>query len=132
MRWLVLLLLWLATPAQAQPVSGAVVGPTQQSAPINVATGTTQLIALRAGASIYITAIAFNSGAGADTVGFVYGTGTNCATGQNPLTGVMALGTNSTASMGSGGGIILIVPQGQAFCIVTTGATTGFVAWAQF
>ena len=104
------------------------------SAAINVSTATTtQLVALSAGRKIYVTEFNFLAAA-ADNVTFEYGTGTTCGTGTTILTGAYPAGANGGISAGRGLGPVLVVPAGNALCIVTSAATqlSGSVAYSQF
>lgn len=129
MRGLALALwLWPAL-ALAQP---ALWTATQQTVVINVGVGTNQVVPAVAATRIYVSGALLGAVA-ADTVQFVYGTGTNCATGQVPITGVVPIVANTPLVWGTGTGVVLIVPiVGQALCIVTTAATTGVIGFSQF
>jgi hypothetical protein len=117
-------------PAQAQPV----IPLTQASIPITISTATTtQLVALKAGQSIYVTSISIIA-AGTGNIQLVYGTGTACATGQGNVTGNYSLTTQVGFTLGNGSGVVLVVPQGAALCAVTSGAVgmPGSLSYAQF
>lgn len=103
------------------------------SVPITIATGaTTQIVALSAGKSIYVTGWNVVS-AGTANFSLVYGTGTNCGTGTTSLTGVYPLTAQSGLTFGGGLGPVLVTPAGQALCEVdsTTVQMSGSVAYAQ-
>lgn len=107
---------------------------TTASVPINVATATTvELVGKVTGQQIYVTAWDVEV-AGADTVTLVIGAGTNCATGQTPLTGPYTLATSGAVNKGSGLGPVIVVPLGKALCITTSAAVqaSGSVSYAQF
>lgn len=132
-------------PANAQYTgvasSGNLVGLIQadKSVAINVSTATTtQLVALGAGAKIYVTSYDFTNGTStADNVTLEYGTGTNCGTGTTTLTGAYATGpAPASAGISKGGGLgpVLVVPAGNALCILTSAAAqiSGSVSYTQF
>lgn len=104
------------------------------SIPIDISTATTtQLIALNGSTKTFITS--FNlivSGTG--TARFVYGTGTNCATGTTNLTGAYPLTAQAGLVVGDGGAAILIAPPGKAVCITTSAAIqySGSLVYQQF
>lgn len=121
--------LWLS-PAWAQPVIPQTQG-TQPLALLSAATS--QIVALITSKSIYVThwdVIA----AGAAGVQLVYGTGTNCATGQGALTGTYQLTAQTGLSVGDGSGIVLAAPQSNAMCVVFSGSTSaaGALSYARF
>lgn len=97
------------------------------------ASTTTEIIALVATKSIYITSFDFMS-AGTLNATLVYGTGTNCGTGTTSLTGAYPLIAQAGISKGNGAGIILVIPVSNALCITTSGASqvSGSVSYAQF
>lgn len=104
------------------------------SVPVSVSSNTTtQLVALVAGKHIYVTSFDLVTTA-ANTVGFVYGTGSSCGTGTTALTGIYGMSTFTALSKGNGVGAILFVPVGNALCIVTTTSaqTSGSVSYAQY
>ena len=104
------------------------------NAPINITTATTtQIVAAPTGTgpggalqSIYVMSENFIASVTPSTFQWVYGTGTNCGTGQGILSGAYSLNSQSGLSMGSGFGAVLIVPAGNALCAITTGTTPGF------
>jgi len=128
---------WQAT----QPVSGNVgvtgtVTPSQNSLslPINISTPTTtQIIPASGSLAIYITSWDVVA-AGAGTFQWFYGTGSNCGTGTQPLTGPYPLTAQAGIAKGDGGFTILKVPAGNAACATTTGSIqqSGSVAYQQF
>lgn len=126
------LALWLAFCglAQAQPV----IPLTQASVAITISTATTtQLVALKQGQSIYVTAVDIIA-AGTGNIQFVYGTGSNCGTGQGNLTGNYNLTAQVGFTKGNGAGVLWVVPQGNALCAITSQAVgmPGSLAYAQF
>lgn len=127
-----LALLMLCGNALAQ--QSVIVPATQASVPIIISTSaTTQLVALATGQSIYVTSWDVLS-AGSGTIQLVYGTGTNCVTGQGNVTGVYTLGTNVGLTKGNGNGAILVIPSGNALCATTVGAVVygGSLSYARF
>lgn len=115
----------------ADPSSGK---GTPASVPINVSTATTtQLVALSGSTKIYVTS--FNVvAAGTGNIEFVYGTGTACATGQNALTGNYNLTAQAGLAPGDGMAAVLVVPSGNALCVLTSAAVqmSGSVSYQQF
>jgi len=99
------------------------------STPIAISTATTtQLIAAPAGTGpggatqqIFVTHYEVEAG-GAGNIQFVYGTGTNCGTGQNPVTGTYALTAQARAEGGAGFGPVWVIPPGNALCAITSAA----------
>lgn len=132
MRKLLLALVFCLAPGLvgAQPVITA----TQASIPITVSTQTTaQLVPAISGKSIYVTS-AMVIAAGTTNVTFVYGTGTNCGTGQGNVTGTLQLTAQVGFAYGDGSGIIWVVPQGNALCVTNSQAIAipGSLSYAQF
>lgn len=104
------------------------------SAAISVAAATTtQIIALTAGQTIHVTSYDFMA-AGTNNVTLVYGTGTNCATGQVPLTGAYPLIAQAGISKGNGTGQVLYIPIANALCVTTSGSgqLSGSVSYVKF
>lgn len=104
------------------------------SAPINISTATTtQLIALSGSTKIYITSFDVIAG-GTGNFQLVYGTGSNCGTGQNPLTGAYNLTAQAGIAKGNGAGAILVTPAGQAVCAITSAGVqmSGSISSQQF
>ena len=116
--------------------NGLMVGIDQAGASvaINISTAvTTQLVALSAGKVIHVTE--WNAMAGGTTnLTFEYGTGTLCATGTTVLTGAYPLTAQQGAAPGGGLGPILVVPAGNALCVVNSAAVqvSGSLAYSQF
>lgn len=110
------------------------------------ATNPTQIVAASTGLSIYVTGFGLTIGttaATAQTVQFVYGTGTNCATGQTVMTGALSGATLVSSSgdnlptyvtYGGGVGMVAKTPASQALCLKLTGTQPvgGIVSFAQF
>jgi hypothetical protein len=102
---------------------------------------TTEVVALTAGQSIYISAfIVSNLGVITTpaTIKFVYGTGTNCGTGTTDLTpvftGSVTAGDVSTFTYGNGSAFVLKVPASNALCVTstTTQPQRGVVTYQKF
>lgn len=93
---------------------------------------TTQIVAAVANQVISICAFLEESD-GTINVTWVYGTGAACAVGQVALTGPMHLSAGESHFPGTGIGILLQVPAGNALCLVTTGAgnLAGYVNYVQ-
>lgn len=103
------------------------------SAVINVTAGnTTELVALTASQVIRVCSFVLTESlAGSAT--FVYGTGTNCATGQTGLTGVMVMATSGTMALSAGNSSLFRTASANALCLTAvTGNITGFVSYAKF
>ena len=130
--WLVLgLLLWSGL-ALAQPV----IPLTQASVPITTSTAVTaQLVAAptQTNQAISVTSISLIA-AGTTNVQFVYGTGTNCGTGQGNLTGNYQLTAQVGFTLGNGSGVVLVLPKNTALCVVNSQAIAipGSVSYAVF
>lgn len=93
---------------------------------------TSQQVAAVAGKTIYVCAFVMTA-ASASTAQFVYGTGSNCGTGQTSLTNAMNIAAGGAVSIGSGSGVLFQVPAGQALCLAAgTANVTGFITYAQF
>ena len=104
------------------------------SAAINVSTATTtQLVALAASQKIYVTSYDVIAG-GTGNITFEYGTGSTCGTGTTILTGAYNLTAQAGIAKGNGVGPVLVVPAGNALCVLTSAAVqmSGSVAYAQF
>ena len=133
MRKLALLLaLLFAGAAQAQ--QSVIVPATTASIPITISTATTtRLITGAAGKSIYITSMIVIAG-GTGSIQFISGTGTTCATGQANVTGNIALTTQVGFTIGTGNGVVLVLPSGASLCAVTDQAVgmPGSISYAIF
>jgi hypothetical protein len=104
------------------------------SAQLTVSTATTtQIVALVAAKTIYICGFLIN-GAGAATAKLVYGTGTNCATGQVSLTPAFTLAAGSNVSFGNGLGYVLKTASANALCLTNSAAVAAnvLVTYTQF
>ncbi|HTZ67921.1 MAG TPA: hypothetical protein VMB83_10730 [Roseiarcus sp.] len=139
-----------ATSAQAvQGVTGGVPMPTNAantggsltsiiqagaSVPINISTATTtQLVGASTGKSIYVTAWDVIA-AGTGNITLEYGTGSNCGTGTTALTGTYSLTAQFGIAKGNGLGPVLVVPSGNALCVLTSAAApmSGSLSYTQF
>lgn len=132
----------------ASPITSNVTDPNIVfSGAINLsAATTTQILALSGTKSIWVTAYGLTisaSVATAQTVTFVQGTGSNCATGLTAITGALSGDTIDTLvgdivpvvlSAGDGTGALFKAPSGKALCIQTTGVQPvgGWVSAVQF
>lgn len=105
---------------------------TSLSKPIDIATNaTTQLVPLDANKTIYVTHFDVMAG-GTGNFRLVYGTGTNCGTGQGNLTGAYPLTAQAGLAPGNGTGAILVLPKGNALCAVTDNIQySGSVSYVQ-
>lgn len=67
------------------------------------------------------------------TVKWVYGTGTNCGTGTTNLTDAMNVTAQAGFLVGDGSGPMIVVPAGQALCIVpsATSVGVGYITYTQ-
>lgn len=104
------------------------------SKPINQASASTvEIVPLIANQTIFVTSWDVMA-AGTGTFTLVYGTGTNCATGQAALTGAYPLIAQAGISKGNGLGPILVVPPGNALCgqASTSVQMSGSASYAQF
>ena len=104
------------------------------SALLTVSTATTtQIVALAAAKSIYVCGFVIN-GAGATTAKLVYGTGTNCATGQVSLTPAFTLATGSNIVFGGGLGYVMKTIAANALCVTNSAAVAAnvLVSYTQF
>lgn len=129
-----------AVPANAQfagaVASGNLAGLIQadHSAAINVSTATTtQIVALSAAKSIYVTSLNVIAG-GTGNITFEYGTGSTCGTGTTALTGAYPLTAQNGLALGSGVGPVLVVPAGDALCVLTSASVqmSGSISYTQF
>lgn len=95
--------------------------------------GSTQLVALASGKTIYVCGFVIFS-AGTANVKLNYGTGTACATGTTALTPAFQLTAQTGASYGNGEGIVLKTAASNALCINSSAAVAvqALVTYAQF
>jgi hypothetical protein len=126
-----LVALCLFPPTQASAESVCQGPPTTVAVTIS-STGTTQLVALSGNTTIYVCSLLLTMNGTTPGIQFEYGTGTNCATGLQALTGVMAPTTGSVLQAGA-----LVQFQtlpGNALCAVASGTTPsiqGYVTYVQ-
>jgi hypothetical protein len=96
---------------------------------------TTQLVALQASQIIRVCGFIAVS-AGATTLQFNYGTGSNCGTGTTALTGVMTMASGTPLSLGDGGpmGEVFRTASANALCFVNSAAVqiSGVVTYQQY
>jgi hypothetical protein len=85
--------------------------------------GTTQLVALSTGKSIYVCGFIDGSAGTTPSVELEYGTGSSCGTGTTALTGPVVFVTSTVVNFGAGGATITSTPVSNALCAVTVGAT---------
>lgn len=104
------------------------------SAVINVAAAaTTQLVALQSSQIIRVCSFVISGDTAATTATFVYGTGSNCATGQVSLTGAMRMvDEGNISSTGMNGSLFRTIASNALCLTAATGAVTGFVTYAQY
>jgi hypothetical protein len=103
------------------------------SAVINVAAGTTELVALTASQVIRVCSFTITGVTALTTAAFVYGTGTNCGTGTTSLTGAMQLGVSTSISNTGMNGSLFRTASANALCLTAvTGNVTGYVSYAKF
>jgi hypothetical protein len=111
-------------PASAQLV------PTERSVAINIraaATTTMQLVASSGSTQIYVTSwdVLANS-AGEFTLEYGTKTTNPCDTGTTALTGAYSFAAQSGISRSGGAQPLYIIPQGNALCVASSGATASF------
>jgi hypothetical protein len=84
-------------------------------------TSAVQIVALSGTTKIHICSLSVVGVSGTTpTFSLVYGTGTNCATGQAVLLGAWTTAANTVYTFS---GPVGIVPSGQALCYLDTGTT---------
>ncbi len=108
--------------------------PRQSSTIVAAAAATTQIIAATGGISIYVCGYQMSQVATAGTLQWEYGTGASCGTGTTTLTGAMGVTASQPIAYGGAAGTIMTAPQGNALCLVTTGAggtAAGIVTFVQ-
>jgi hypothetical protein len=103
------------------------------SAVINVAAGTTELVALTASQVIRVCSFTITGVTALTTATFVYGTGAACGTSQVALTGAMQLGVSTSISNTGSGGSLFRTASANALCLTAvTGTVTGFLSYAKY
>src|SRR5215467_5783112 len=110
MKWLLLFLGFIATPALAQTATP------RSTVAITTIAGN-QVLIPRQPNGMQISAIVLIGAAG--NIQFQYGTGTTCGTGTQPLSGVMPV-TAAGLVVSSGGLPVLIVPPNVDLCASTS------------
>jgi len=83
--------------------------------------GSTQLVALTSGQTIYLCGFVLFS-AGTANVDLRYGTGTNCATGPTKITPAFQLTAQTGASYGNGEGVVAKTAASNALCVNSSAA----------
>ncbi len=109
-------------PASAQ------LAPTERSVAINIrAAATTQLVAASGVTLIYVTSwdVLANS-AGVFTLEYGTTTTNPCDTGTTALTGTYSFAAQSGISRSGGFRPLFIIPQGNALCVISSGASASF------
>lgn len=124
---LLLMTIFAAPIAEAQ-------GPFSTAA-INIsAAGTTKVITGTAAkvTTVYGGGVTLNTGSStAQTLQFVYGTGTNCGTGTTVITGTLSPGTATYIPLGQAVNGSFSAPAGQDVCAVTS-ATANAGGWLYY
>ncbi len=95
--------------------------------------GSTQLVALSSGKTIYVCGFVLFS-AGTANVDLRYGTGTNCATGPTKITPAFQLTAQTGAAYGNGEGVVAKTAASNALCVNSSAAIAvqALVTYAQF
>lgn len=110
------------------PASAQFFIPTGRSVAINItAAATTQLVGSSGSTKIYVTAwdVLANS-AGGFTLEYGTKTTNPCDTGTTALTGSYSFAAQSGISRSSGPQPLYVIPQGNALCVVSSGASASF------
>lgn len=94
---------------------------------------TTQIVALSGATKIYVTGYVLHA-SGTTNAKFVYGTGTNCATGTTQITPNYNFAASDGIAHGNGLGVVFTVPSGNALCVVNSAAQvlSAAVSFTQF
>jgi len=103
------------------------------SAAITVAAAaTTQIVALTSGRRVRVCSFVITGDTAATVATFVYGTGTNCATGTTSITGAMRMVDEGNIVATASRGALFSTADSNALCLTaTTGAVTGFVTYGK-
>jgi hypothetical protein len=104
------------------------------TSPINVNSPSAVQILAHSGSKVTYVTHWFAITAGAVNLAYVYGTGTNCGTGQTALTGPIPLQVAGSGGSGGDGGFpVLVVPSGQDLCAKPDAAVQigGYFDWQQ-
>lgn len=102
------------------------------TAVVNVNNTTTELVALTSTQIIRVCSFVITSSL-AGTASFVYGTGTNCGTGQIAITGAMTMAIATPIQISAANGSVMRTIASNALCLTAgTGTVTGFITYAKF
>lgn len=94
---------------------------TLSSVAVNASTtSAVQLIALSSGKKIFVCSLTIIGGGTSPTFSLVYGTGTNCGTGQATLSTAIPLSTTATFTFSNPVGV---TPASQALCTLLAGTS---------
>lgn len=104
------------------------------SAVINVAAAaTTELVPLTSSQVIRVCSFVITGDTAATTATFVYGTGSNCASGTTSLTGAMRMVDEGNISLSGMNGSLFRTIASNALCLTAaTGTVSGFVTYAKY
>jgi hypothetical protein len=110
--------------------AGAQLAPTERSVAINITsavTTTTQLVASSGSSTIYVRSwdVLANS-SGVFTLEYGTTTKNSCDTGTTALTGAYSFAAQSGIARSGGSLPLFIIPQGNALCVVSSGASASF------
>jgi hypothetical protein len=110
--------------------AGAQLAPTERSVAINITsagTTTTQLVAPSGSTKIYVrTWDVLANSAGVFTLEYGTTSMNPCDTGTTALTGAYSFAAQSGMSRSGGSQPLFIIPQGNALCAVSSGASASF------
>lgn len=96
------------------------------------AAATTQIVALTAEQRIRVCSFVITGDTAATVATFVYGTGTDCASGTTALTGAMRMADEGGISLSAARGALFSTIPSNALCLTAaTGAVTGFVTYGK-
>lgn len=125
-----LVLVGVNAPTKSQPTQNP---GTQVTIPVaGTVAASTQIVALKTGARIYVTSLLLVPVA-TSVVTLTSGTGTNCGSNTTSLTGALTFAAAQTVNLGDGTGAVLATLPGHALCItIATAAAPGSLAYAQF
>lgn len=98
-----------------------------------IALNTTEIVALAASKKVRVCSFVITESL-SGTAKFVYGTGSNCATGTTDITAAMVLPTNGNISLSApSGSELFATASANALCLTAvTGNITGFLSYAQY
>ncbi len=112
--------------------------PNHASISIAATAETLQLVGLVSGKNIYVCSVSLTlSGTTTPTAGFVYGTGTNCGTGQTAITGTYTAVSGTSMFIKDGGNLGLLWSglTSNELCIITGGTAPtvqGVITYDQY